>query len=79
MIVGSDRGTLRVESLEDSRENQSADWFLSADDFAKRFKETERRVYCLLEEENISHFTQRQVTDYRVIKRGGGKLLIANR
>ncbi len=75
VIIGSDRGTLRIASDNNKAYEKH---FMSLGDFAHFFKEKKVRAYCLLAEKKLEDLKRDGITEFRVIKKDHGKILISN-
>lgn len=78
IIVGPDRGSITEESLKPERAEEMAGWFFWMEPFVEWFNARQRRIFCLMEEEEFHYLEEAGLKDYKVIKKGSGKLLISN-
>ncbi len=78
LVVGSDRGTLGEELKEAKYTEDAQKWFPSTDEFLRLFNTRSGRIYCLMEEKNLPELQHLGLSSYKIIRQGGGKLLISN-
>lgn len=78
VVAGGDRGTLTAESLEPDHLEESALWFLSAEEMIKQFNEGKERFYVLLDQDELAELKDLNLGPYRVIQQYGGKKVITN-
>ena len=78
MVAGTDRGTLARESAEEGHREESLEWFLKPEEFARFFNGRTRRVFCLLEAERLPELTQQDLGPYKTIMEDSGKMLLSN-
>ena len=78
MVVGSDHGTLKEELEEPQHADDVKRWFPDAGEFVRLFLSRKGRIFCLLEEKNLGSLQHLGLDDYKVIQRGGGRVLISN-
>lgn len=78
IVVGSDRGTLYHESMEDNQKDASRHWFMSAESFSRLFNSGTQTIYCLLDKDKLQQLEQTGLRNYQIIKEDSGKILIVN-
>ena len=78
VVVGSDRGTLTVQSHEEEESPEAGKWFLSLEDFARLFHGDPQRVFCLLDDDRLPELEQQGIKDYKILKQSHRKILLTN-
>jgi hypothetical protein len=78
IIVGSDQGTLVTQYKQEKYAHEADEWFQTADDLVALFNARKRRVFCLMDEEEFRELESRKIRNVTILKKGFGKLLIAN-
>ena len=78
IVVGSDRGTLSKELQGSEYADDVSYWFPTASEFVRRFNSRSERLFCLSDEEDMKQLEHIGLVSYKVVQKGGGKLLISN-
>jgi 4-amino-4-deoxy-L-arabinose transferase-like glycosyltransferase len=78
VIVGSNRGTLTRESHEDDNLEEHRGWFLTRENFAKRFNAREEKIYLLTQTEDLQELLNGGIKNFRILSQRGHKTLIVN-
>ncbi len=78
VIVGSDRGSLQLQSERPENRALAKGFFLSTQDLVRLLNQKETRVFCLMPEKRLGGLKDEGLGEYRVLKKAYKKLLIAN-
>lgn len=79
IVIGTNRGTLAHESLEEEHAKASEEWFWTEDRFRREFREGAGTVYCLLDSEHLDRLLGQESRNAPIVKENSGKVLITNR
>ena len=78
VVVGGNRGTLGPQSNKPDHLEESRAWFWDDDVFARKFNGRGERIYLLLKKKKIGDLNSIGISEYKVLKTGGGKILVSN-
>lgn len=78
IVAGGDRGTLTAESSEPDHLEESALWFLDAEEIITEFNAGKDRFYILLDQDKLAELRALNLGPYRIIQQYGGKKVITN-
>jgi len=79
VIVGSDRGTLTRESMQEENKSIAAGWFLGLDEIVQQIQsEKTKRIFCLMEKDRLDELKSRGLKDFRIWMENHDRILISN-
>ena len=78
MVVGSDRGTIGEEARDPEHAQEAAEWFPDTGTFVGRFNAREKKIYCLIDKEDLPELHRAGMKGESVVLEHSNRMLIAN-